>query len=769
MMLSSLITAILCLGKLSLGDEYRIKNADELIKLSKAVNSGTTFKGTTVLLDSDITFSKEDMERFNPIGIDNTSFFLGTFDGQGHTLSNFVMKNSLMSVGLFGYSEGMTAKNIVVDASCYIESSFTSNATDMFVNIGSIIGGFNTVYGPCILENIVNMADISYTGTAVGEKGTLSIGGIAGNIGPANYPGSIKNCANYGTLTHLGKSFYASLGGISGAYFDAIAALFTNNPCIIQNNFNAGKIVVQGTADNMLAAGGIIGATISSEIENCVNYGTMQFNSPILALGTIVGGFTGKLVISNCYWLNTTDASNIYGFSYSPSLTISNSYSIEPDIRNDVLDTLNDWATENYCGGWMTLYTNVGIIGSAGTDVLIASKKVLPDPKREGHSFVGWCTNQDCTDGFFNENNYENVTELYAQWTINKYTVFFDFENGTVTEETYTFNETIKYPEGKFVWDTDMEYMPGRNLTIKIAPKSNNGSSGSSSAGLIAGCISGAVILAVVICVVIFFVMHYDKDNTNDEIEMRRSGYRFIETDFSFHSVNKTEELSVISEHTVLYPGNQKVPTPFEALIEAGLDKDRTIQVINECMTIGDKLEESGMLYNNFSKNDAVVVAMYTFDFGPGMAENNPYRIINKALVSNDEKEFQRVRGLIFIILKALRKLPKIEGKTLYRGTRETVSRDNYNDGEIITWTGFFSTSPDVNSTKELMSKSGSTKGTLFVIEDGWGYDIQPFSRSQDEEEILLEPGRRFEVKGVIESDMTIISLRMLDTTLIMQ
>ena len=34
-------------------------------------------------------------------------------------------------------------------------------------------------------------------------------------------------------------------------------------------------------------------------------------------------------------------------------------------------------------------------------------------------------------------------------------------------------------------------------------------------------------------------------------------------------------------------------------------------------------------------------------------------------------------------------------------------------------------------------SKGGKAIGTLFIIDKGWGYDIQPYSLFPDEEEIL--------------------------------
>ena len=63
-------------------------------------------------------------------------------------------------------------------------------------------------------------------------------------------------------------------------------------------------------------------------------------------------------------------------------------------------------------------------------------------------------------------------------------------------------------------------------------------------------------------------------------------------------------------------------------------------------------------------------------------------------------------------------------------------------------------------------SKGGEETGTLFIIDKGWGYDIQPYSLFHDEEEILLEPERQFRMVSVIKAAPTIINLEMLDTLL---
>ena len=162
---------------------------------------------------------------------------------------------------------------------------------------------------------------------------------------------------------------------------------------------------------------------------------------------------------------------------------------------------------------------------------------------------------------------------------------------------------------------------------------------------------------------------------------------------------------------------------------------------------------------------------MYTYDFGSKDFESNPYRIINRSLVGRNFAEMQRERGLLYLVMSALRKLPRVTGRTLYRGVRGEVSldKDHYHKGNVVTWPALSSISPDMEATKAFLAKGsngGEATGTLFIIDKGWGYDIQPYSLFPDEEEILFEPERQFRVVSVLKAALTIINLEMLDTPL---
>lgn len=412
----SIIVFVLCMRapRLICGEEYRISDTDDLIDFSNKVNSGVSFDGTTVLLENDLPFSEKQLENFEPIGTYEPNCFNGTFDGQGHTISNFVFNKSFRITGIFGISRGMTVKNIVVDESCHIETGYSSTSEDEYVNIG-VIGCCVPFEHPCVIEGIVNMGDISYTGDVTNEKGTASIGGILGVISPYTQVSSIKNCANYGTIKYLGWCQFASFGGICGAYFNP--ETYTSKRCTLQNNFNGGKIVCKGKTGNMLVVGGIIGTSINSDVENCVNYGSAQFYVDVPKKGGIVGGYISHLEISHCYWMTTTILNEAAGFGYLSVATIKDSYPI--DQNDNILDSLNSWASENGGTEWIALHTNMGTLRDANSSVVFAPKKTFPDPKRDGYSIIGWCTSSDCTNGIQSKEEIEegiaNITELYAQ------------------------------------------------------------------------------------------------------------------------------------------------------------------------------------------------------------------------------------------------------------------------------------------------------------------------------------------------------------------
>ena len=200
------------------------------------VNNKTDYTTTTVLLENDLDFTGLS-DRFVPSGITKVDYFLGSLDGQGHTISNLrINRSTIRFVGFIGYSNGMTIRNLVMDDSFSFESSYNVDEELSYPYVAGIIGACQSYERPCYVESSVNMASIFFNGDA---KNDLLMGGIAAKIESYEYEVSIKNCANYGQIKNTGKGYQIMMGGIAGNFAEGTRS--------IQNCINYGEIINQGT------------------------------------------------------------------------------------------------------------------------------------------------------------------------------------------------------------------------------------------------------------------------------------------------------------------------------------------------------------------------------------------------------------------------------------------------------------------------------------------------------------------------------------------
>ena len=99
---------------------YIITTAKQLLGLSALINGGFDFNGTFFKLGKNIDLatvcSVELNKNWIPIGT-TTNPFKGIFDGNGKTISNIYINNSLNNQGFFGYVNGGTIKNLIVSGS----------------------------------------------------------------------------------------------------------------------------------------------------------------------------------------------------------------------------------------------------------------------------------------------------------------------------------------------------------------------------------------------------------------------------------------------------------------------------------------------------------------------------------------------------------------------------------------------------------------------------------------------------------------------------
>ena len=95
-------------GEGTVANPYKIQNVEDLKKLAKKVNSGTTYERTYFKLTANIDLNNE--PNWTPIGKSGLPF-QGTFDGYGYQITNLKISNGGQYAGLFGYTKGAVIKN----------------------------------------------------------------------------------------------------------------------------------------------------------------------------------------------------------------------------------------------------------------------------------------------------------------------------------------------------------------------------------------------------------------------------------------------------------------------------------------------------------------------------------------------------------------------------------------------------------------------------------------------------------------------------------
>ena len=214
---------------------YLINNVEDLQKLRRGVDSGTTFKGKNFRLTADIDLSGIN---WNPIGTNSTSF-QGNLDGCGHTISNLYIKRNENYIGLFSSVSNSEIKNLVLLNPTVLGDSKSMGAAAL---IGQ--GGSDS-----------KITDVSVMGKIAIETGTYT-GGICGYNSSAEY----RNCIVDGTnsenfVSHIeclrsldsnGNGLTNYTGGICGHSKPNAAGIIDSkvmNIELVANGYGLGGIV----------------------------------------------------------------------------------------------------------------------------------------------------------------------------------------------------------------------------------------------------------------------------------------------------------------------------------------------------------------------------------------------------------------------------------------------------------------------------------------------------------------------------------------------
>ena len=293
---------------------YQISTAAQLKLFRDIVNGSndqTPNAAACAVLTADIDLKNEP---WTPIGKytnsrDNTPY-TGTFDGQGHSIKGlYVNSASDANVGLFGYLEGATVRNLTVDG--YVQGC------DVVSGIAGDARANSTI------ENCRNNCRV--VSEIVTDKGSfLYTGGIVGSAKDS----TIAGCANTGVVEARGinnNSYASDVAGVVGVL---------NGNVTVKNCYNTGEIKVTSEILTTGTAGGIAGSNITGRntVSDCYNLGavTVTYTGSnegyIARVGGIMGNISiyGDTTVSNCYSVGTLTSTTGAGTSYIGGVVGSN-------------------------------------------------------------------------------------------------------------------------------------------------------------------------------------------------------------------------------------------------------------------------------------------------------------------------------------------------------------------------------------------------------------------------------------------------------------
>lgn len=382
------VPALALSGTGSEDDPYLISDASQLESFRAAVNGGEY--SACAKLVSDITLSGN----WTPIGDSQAHGYVGTFDGNEHSITGLSINTTENNQGLFGWVGDATIKDLTVDGSI--------SSTAMY--LGAIAGH---VYGSATFRNCVNNATVTattslgrYIGGVVGfaSVGTHSlsllncvnngeitgyfcVGGIVGSAGSSsssvdNYS-RIIGCVNNGVISATSNDNVTSVaGGIAGGIG---GSLFTISKC-----FNAASVTTK-----RFLVGGIVGSAEqlqNSVFSDCYNAGAISNSNyqPANAYDdqNSTGGIAGKagtVTIDRCYNYGTLtskyDKGAILGFSYNWNATVTNCFFLSGT-------------------GGLASYSKQGDHGTFERKAYVSSSSLTAEQMKSAMNFYQWTFGQ---------------------------------------------------------------------------------------------------------------------------------------------------------------------------------------------------------------------------------------------------------------------------------------------------------------------------------------------------------------------------------------
>ena len=463
------------------GDFYLISTADELRLFASMVNGGQTSingKLTADILLNDISNweswneSTAPANTWTPIG-SITYRFSGTLDGDGHSVSGIYINSEADYQGLVGYlGSGGALQNLGVKAS-YIKGGNAvgslcgrnSGTLTNCYNSGSVAGN-SSVGGVCgrsyaTVSNCYNTGSVEgndYVGGVCGQNyatvtncynagNVTGTGDYVGGLCGLNYDVTVTNCYNTGKVTgtgdYVGGVCGNSWGNVTNCYYQedtadkGIGSGSGEATAKTADGFQSGEVayLLQGEQE-----GQVWGQTIGTD-----NSPVWQTEGNKVYKLTLQNGEEANALYANSGNFTLPAPAEVTGYTFAgwfTALTDGEQVQDNATLTAD-LTLYAQWTANSYT---VTFEANGGE-GSMNQQTFtydVAQALNQNTFTRTGYSFTGWNTQADGNGSTYGDKaEVLNLTTevgvnitLYAQWSINSYTIRFVNADGTVLQSS---------------------------------------------------------------------------------------------------------------------------------------------------------------------------------------------------------------------------------------------------------------------------------------------------------------------------------------------
>ncbi len=251
-----------------------VSSEQGLIDIARRVEGGETFEGKTILLKNNISLQAG----WTPIGSSEHPF-MGTFDGDGNSISGLRIVASTPYQGFFGMTSGAEIKDLQISG---FSSQFASSGQ---VYAGAIVGyARNSKITGCEVDEGNFEANIS---------GKVTYGSLAGKLegGEVN---SSANFQNFSGTYELANTYTLKIGGIAG---ESEATRFTKVANFGDVTLTYGKEQIDPLASSNIYIGGLVGEVSGQtlQIKDCVFGGEAAARNKNMIDNYLVGSVAGNV------------------------------------------------------------------------------------------------------------------------------------------------------------------------------------------------------------------------------------------------------------------------------------------------------------------------------------------------------------------------------------------------------------------------------------------------------------------------------------------